>query len=324
MNHQPQNYSDQSDPTGGFSNKSLLIISLNGITILIVVLVFLYKRTPQTQDAQEEDIPYDQALQEADVSLLNRAQRRARAKLLMKKNRRLEQNEDQANAGIGPGPGVAALQGEELERLEGPVAVTATAAKGSQLSRKERQRAAKELEKMERKANDEQIRLQKQYQEEERKIRAMIQLEKKQQAELDKKEIQEREFKQWKYMFPEADKDTKVTVKEFLQELDFNPVISLRETAEEFNVTTDTLIQRLDQLETEGRICHGVLNQCRDEYIYISPANMANIAAFVEKKGTVTFGDLIRTLPQMVDDVEDDDIGDQGSINLNTRDKKDQ
>lgn len=318
----PQNFSDRSDPTGGFSNKSLLLISLNGITIIIVALVFLYQRTPRTNDDdQEGNIPYDQALEEADVSLLNRAQRRARAKILMKKNRRLEQNDDQqANDGAGAGDGIVALQGEEGERLEIPAAVNQV----PQLSRKERQKAAKELEKMERRANDEQIRLQKRHQEEERKIRVVIQSEKKLQAELEKKERLEWEFSQWKYMFPEADQDTRVTVNEFLQELDFNPVVSLRETADEFDVTADTLIKRLGQLEADGRICHGILNKSSDEYIYISPANMANIAAFIKEKGTVTFGDLKRSLPQMMNDMEDECIRDQASIELSMMDKKDQ
>ena len=341
MNQESQILSDQSDPTGGFSNKTLLLISLNGITIIVIALIFLCQRSPRS-DEEDNNIPYDQALQEADVSLLNRAQRRARAKLLMKKNRRLVNDDVDVNVNVNfddadPNPHAgalvalqdAAVEADDDDDNDGnfrnirfpPIAA---APRGPQLSRKERQKAAKELERMERKANDDQIRLQKQHQEEDRQIRTMLQLEKKQQAEIEKKEQQGREFREWKYMFPEADLDTKVTVKEFVEELDVDPVISLRETAEEFNVTIDALVDRLEQLEKEGRICHGILNKSRDEFIYISPANMVNIAAFIQEKGAVTIGDLKRSLPQIIDDARDDCNGDQELIELDSRDKKNQ
>jgi len=336
MNQEPQIYSDQSDPTGGFSNQTLLLISLNGITVIVIALIFLCQRAPRSDDEEEDNIPYDQALQDADVSLLNRAQRRARAKLLMKKNRRLV-NDNDVNVDADPNPHAGALAALQDAAIEAPddddnggnfrnihLPPIAAVPRGPQLSRKERQKAAKELERMERKANEEQIRLQKQHQEEDRQIRTMVQLEKKQQAELEKKEEQDREFREWKYIFPEADLDTKVTVKEFVEELDVDPVISLQETAEEFNVTIDALVDRLEQLEKEGRICHGILNRSRDEFIYISPSNMANIADFIQEKGAVTIGDLKRSLPQIIDDVRDDCNGDQEVVELDLRDKKNQ
>jgi len=336
MNQDPQIYSDQSDPTGGFSNQTLLLISLNGITVIVIALIFLCQRAPRSDDEEEDNIPYDQALQDADVSLLNRAQRRARAKLLMKKNRRLV-NDNDVNVDADPNPHAGALAALQDAAIEAPddddnggnfrnihLPPIAAVPRGPQLSRKERQKAAKELERMERKANEEQIRLQKQHQEEDRQIRTMVQLEKKQQAELEKKEEQDREFREWKYIFPEADLDTKVTVKEFVEELDVDPVISLQETAEEFNVTIDALVDRLEQLEKEGRICHGILNRSRDEFIYISPSNMANIADFIQEKGAVTIGDLKRSLPQIIDDVRDDCNGDQEVVELDLRDKKNQ
>jgi len=336
MNQDPHIYSDQSDPTGGFSNQTLLLISLNGITVIVIALIFLCQRAPRSDDEEEDNIPYDQALQDADVSLLNRAQRRARAKLLMKKNRRLV-NDNDVNVDADPNPHAGALAALQDAAIEAPddddnggnfrnihLPPIAAVPRGPQLSRKERQKAAKELERMERKANEEQIRLQKQHQEEDRQIRTMVQLEKKQQAELEKKEEQDREFREWKYIFPEADLDTKVTVKEFVEELDVDPVISLQETAEEFNVTIDALVDRLEQLEKEGRICHGILNRSRDEFIYISPSNMANIADFIQEKGAVTIGDLKRSLPQIIDDVRDDCNGDQEVVELDLRDKKNQ
>ena len=335
MNQGSQILSDKSDPTGGFSNKTLLLISLNGITIIVIALIFLCQRAPRS-DEEEDNIPYDQALQEADVSLLNRAQRRARAKLLMKKNRRLVNDDVDGNFDADQNPNARALvalqdaavdvddndDGGNFRNIRSPP--IAAAPRGPQLSRKERQKAAKELERMERKANNDQIRLQKQHQEEDRQIRTMLQKEKKQQAEIEKTKEQGREFREWKYMFPQADLDTKVTVKEFVEELDLDPVISLRETAEEFNVTIDALVDRLEQLEKEGRICHGILNRSRDEFIYISPANMVNIAAFIQEKGAVTIGDLKRSLPQIIDDARDDCIGDQELLEVDFRDKKNQ
>ena len=295
-----QTYSENTDPTGGFSNETLLLVSLIGLTITFIALLFLCQRAPQHIDDDEDEITYEQALQEADVGNLTRAQRRARARLLMKKNRRLPTTDAMTQP---QREGQLVLQdpddAEGAARL-GVVANNNAVNTGTKLSRKERQKAAKELERIERKANEEQRRLMKQHEEEERKIREMLRKEKEAQAELEKKEKLEKQFRAWKYMFPESDLETRVTVKEFVEELEMNPIISLEETAEEFGVSVTDFTERCNQLKSEGRMCHGIVNIEKDEFVYVSEASMVKIASFIKKEGRVNLSDLSEEVHRIV------------------------
>ena len=86
---------------------------------------------------------YDEFLDQSDVGTLNRAERRARAKLRMKKARR-------ANVPV-------ARNGDDADGNDGQLHadVQNDAAEDAGLSRKERQKAAKALEREERKASAE-------------------------------------------------------------------------------------------------------------------------------------------------------------------------
>lgn len=327
----------QSDPTGGLSNFSLLVISLNGLTVVVIVLIIICHRISHDEDDSQnsflqggggqENIPYEQALQDADVSLLNRAQRRARAKLLMKKSRRLvdapidtgavaaaavdaddhghDQNDNGDNRIVVPreANNPALQDANTVHRPQGP-----------RLSRKERQKAAKEMERMERIANVQQIQhIQKQREQQEKFKRQQMQMAKLQKLQQDKKEMEEKEYLHRMYMFPDTDLDTRVTVEEFLEELEMNPVISLEETAEEFHVSQEDLVFRLQELERDGRIPHGILNRTRGEYVYIDTNTMNKIAEFILDKGVVSLrdirGELLSYIHQWNDNGDDDDDG---------------
>jgi hypothetical protein len=298
-------HTEQSDPTGGLSNSILLVLSLSGITVVFIALLIICIKSPaQSDDEEEEMINYDQALQEADVATLTRAQRRARAKLLMKKNRRL------ANNGPAPRPDPGGIGQQVMNNAQGGEERLVAGAPGAlilnntperpKLTRKQRQKAAKELERAERKANEEQIRIQKRCQDEDRQKRATIQQNKKLQAAVDKKERLEREFRAWKYMFPESDLDTRVTVKEFVEELHVNPMISLEETAEEFSVSVLDLIRRLEEIEGDGRIGHGIFNIDEGEYVYVNKECMNRIVKYIHEEGKVSLDDLAKEMSRIV------------------------
>ena len=157
MNQQQQIINEESDPTGGFSNSTLLMISLSGLTIVIFGLIFICRGAPAVDEDDEDGGPsYEQLLEQTDVKLLNRAQRRQRAKLLMRKNRRLND------------PAPIPMNEDDIARIP----ASTMPENATRMSRKERQKAAKELERAERKVNEEQIRLQKLLEEEERRHRA--------------------------------------------------------------------------------------------------------------------------------------------------------
>ena len=300
MNQQQKIINEESDPTGGFSNSTLLMISLSGLTIVIVGLIFICRGAPAVDEDDEDGGPsYEQLLEQTDVKLLNRAQRRQRAKLLMRKNRRLN---DQAPIPINEDE-------DDIARIP----ASTMPENATRMSRKERQKAAKELERAERKVNEEQIRLQKLLEEEERRHRAEIRLEKDHQAEIARKEKLQKEFLHWKYLFPDSD-ETKVTVKEFIEELSIDPILSLQETAEEFHVSVDKLITRLKELESENRICHGILNRRLDRFVYISPETMAEIASLTKKNGSICVKDIIEMVSSDKDLDEDERVIDKDVV----------
>jgi hypothetical protein len=286
-------YAEQSDPTGGFSSATLLLLSLSGLTVVFVGLLIISLKAPNKSADDEEDesaFNYDQALQDADVSTLTRSQRRARAKLLMKKNRRITKPETQPDLDEN---------GQPVLNNEEHVDETVDADE-KKLTRKQRQLAAKKLERAERKMNEDQIRIHNKILDEERKIREAALLNKSIQAANEKKEKRENDFVAWKYMFPESDFETKVTVKEFVEELEIDPVISLEETADEFSTTVPNLIRRLKELEDDGRIRHGILNAEDDEYIFINEECMKRLVKHIKEKGKVHLDDFAKEITRIV------------------------
>ena len=118
------------------SNQTILILCTAGFATLGIVVYFLILRTlpsSSLDDHDRETHNYDEFLDQSDVATLNRAERRARAKLRMKKARRAN-IPAAADRDIHPNENNAPV-GEAVDGL----------------SRKERQKAAKALEREERK-----------------------------------------------------------------------------------------------------------------------------------------------------------------------------
>lgn len=311
-----QQHQQQSDPTGGLSNFSLLLISLNGLTVIVIILIIICHRAPSQeyhsslQQNNQDNIPYEQALEDADVSLLNRAQRRARAKLLMKKSRRLD------TGGI---IGTAAGGGEHVQEHDHvpnhdndhPIGQhNENAEQGHRiiLTRKERQKVAKQIERMERHANSERARQQQQQEQTMYELKQQkLQMAQLQQMEKEKRYNLEKERQNLHrvYMFPDTDLDTRVTIDEFIKELEVDPIISLEETAEEFQVSQQDLVHRLQELERDGRIPHGIWNRQRGEYLYVGENTMDRMAHYIMEQGAVSLTDIRKELLRCIQQDED-------------------
>eukprot|EP00804_Cyclotella_cryptica_P005640 CCRYP_000036-RA/>CCRYP_000036-RA protein AED:0.00 eAED:0.00 QI:224/-1/1/1/-1/1/1/41/319 len=131
------------------SNKTILILCTIGFASLGIVVYFLILRhVPSTDDGEQPMQNYDEFLVQTDVAMLSRAERRARAKLRMKKARRVAVP---AGRGGDDAHDDGALRQnfpneDDNELLDGLIENNA-----ANLSRKERQKAAKALEREERK-----------------------------------------------------------------------------------------------------------------------------------------------------------------------------
>lgn len=129
------------------SNQTILILCTIGFASLGIAVYFLILRhVPSSSDDNGDEAlqDYDEFLDQSDVGALNRAERRARAKLRMKKARR-------ANVPTAAQRNVDDADGNIHLAADVPI----DAAEDAGLSRKERQRAAKALEREERKMSAE-------------------------------------------------------------------------------------------------------------------------------------------------------------------------
>ena len=151
--HDEDEPSDTYNITGvAISNKSILILSAIGFGLLGFVFYFLILRRlssiddhAEQQENARRDV-YGEMLDQSDVATLNRAQRRARAKFRMKK---AAEGIDGDDGGAANGEG-----GVMRENVGGNHNLEET-----NLSRKERQKAAREMEREERKLNAEEARV---------------------------------------------------------------------------------------------------------------------------------------------------------------------
>ena len=321
----------------GFSNETILFISLLGFTILFASLACICYYSPSQRkyngnnnannndDDDDGDDEYNQLLQDADVSTLNRAQRKARARLLIKKNKKkkkgaianrqdaMDRNDnDDNNNNDNDDNNNDDGNNNEVEPI-----VDEREFK----SRKERQKASKQEEKMVRRQYEE-LRKSKLKEEEElggddndddesgKHGEVALQM-KKEQMELEHKKIREEEMRSWKYMFPESTVDSNDndgrTVNEFVKDLYEKKKVNINDIADRFQVSIDKVISRLQQLEKEGRIDHGILDEKRMEYYCINGNDMYQIVERIRVEGVVSIDDVIGMIDEIVETKRDKD-----------------
>mmetsp|Transcript_77 Transcript_77/g.109 ORF Transcript_77/g.109 Transcript_77/m.109 type:complete len:327 (-) Transcript_77:41-1021(-) len=294
-----------------FSNETLLLTSLLGFTLLFAALACLCHLSPSQAKFDEnnggagndlggaDDDEYNQLLQGADVSTLNRAQRKARARLIMKKNKRAAATVVDAGAAAGGDNDGDGDNGDDANRN----LIAADAAggngeddmnqsEGTRLSRKERQKAAKEEERLYRREYEEIRKLKIKDEIDRREAKDKLLKEKKEAMERERKELQEKELRSWKYMFGEGSSSQSVTVQDFIRELKVTQFLDLQETANRFQVSIEALISRLRHLEVEGRINHGIFDEKTQIYYFVSAEDMTQVAKFIKQRESVTLDEV--------------------------------
>ncbi|CAJ1969470.1 unnamed protein product [Cylindrotheca closterium] len=276
----------------GFSDSIILIVSIIGSVILAVTVhSIVLTKLKSAEEIEDEELTYEDQLVNADVSTLNRAQRRARARAIMKQQRR-----------IAP---TGTPTDDENNRIEDENPIEPSTA--PQLSRKDRQKAAKAAEKEERKILEDDRR---QQQEESQKIaqREKQKRQKKmmQQAEAERKARQEQRiademtsYKEWKTFLGTLDGKESLTVKEWIQELRSDRYVDIDSLAKRFQVDEETVIQRIQELINESRIAgihHG------NRFIFLSMDEMAQFAEIVKSREKTSVQDLREIVNTIIGD----------------------
>ena len=283
-------FGDGANLSVGFSDVAILIVSLLGFCLLastIYSLILLKVQSRQEFDkAEEQKLNYDDQLVRADVATLNRAQRRARAQYIMKRQRRI------AIAPIDNEEQDAAAQPEQEEHLP-------------HLSRKEREKAAKAAGREERKLFEEQRRqLQLDAQEAAKK-------EKRERERLEAKRIKEE--KELRLQVKEACEKTKLehyntflvsrddkrrmSVRDFCVYLEQHKVVSIDDLADRFQRPSRQVLERIKELVNTCRLT-GVFDG--DRFIHISSDEMTRVATFMTKQQQVTIQHVTKSTHTLV------------------------
>lgn len=276
----------------GFSDTAILIVSLLGFVFLATTVYSLILLRVQSKEefekAEEEKLDYGEQLERADVATLTRAQRRQRAQLIMKRNRR-----------------AAPVGGHHEDPGADDDDIGDDHVQGQHLSRKERQKAAKAAEREERKLFEEQRReMQKDAQEaakREKKERERLEaerLEEERKLRLLAKEAQEQaEYEEWNTFLTSPNEEETMTVAEFVIYAQEEKVVSIDRLADRFQRPSEQVCTRIQELVSSCRLT-GVIDGGR--FIYITPDEMDAVAQSILEKKQITLTDLANSTSSLI------------------------
>ena len=309
----------------GVSDAFILTISLIGFVFLgwtIYSIILAKTKTARELEAEDQDVSYEDRLAQADVSTLNRSQRRARARIMMKKNRLANTNQNNLVHPIEVvGDGNEQQQQQQQQNLlleqqqqqqhdEGippfqDESHHSTA--HNMLSRKERQKAAKQVELQERKMFEEDRRKEQQEalnaaksKKREKEKMVAIQIEQDRKERLEQRQADEiAKYHAWRILFVEnnttnQNDEESITVLEWIQEMKQNRIVTLKDMATRFRVSLDRVRERIMELINSSRISGIIEHQDENNenqnsrFIYLSPDDMSRLASFVKLRGKIT------------------------------------
>ncbi|KAG7371300.1 DDRGK domain containing protein [Nitzschia inconspicua] len=299
----------------GASDRLLLGVSVFGFGVITyLVYSYILSKVKSAREMREEErdrqISFEEKLARADVSTLNRAQRRARARLIMKQQRRIDNTgldemrmmDDDGNIILMPDDQMPLrLEDEENEEDFPQFDDDAHYASSSRhLSRKERQKAAKQIEIQERKVLEEERRKEQEELQQKERIRKLERERKKasQMEEERKKRQQQRAaeelaaYHSWRIFLPRPKPGAStemelpkgfITVKEWKKELCKDPIVTVSELSRRFWVSKQEVRERISELLETDRIT-GVLDA--DRFIHLSTSDLVSLSGFLKAKDT--------------------------------------
>jgi hypothetical protein len=95
-----------------------------------------------------------------------------------------------------------------------------------------------------------------------------------------------------------SDLDSQSLLNAFVNFIKESKVVVLEDLAAEFKLKTQDTINRINQVEEMGLLT-GVMDD-RGKYIYISEEEMLKFKTFIEQRGRVNIGELVRSSNQLI------------------------
>eukprot|EP00978_Attheya_sp_CCMP212_P012291 scaffold30508_cov35-Attheya_sp.AAC.1 len=286
----------------GASDMTLLVVSMVGflcLGLLFYLSIFRGLRA-SSDDVDKDTVSYEDELDAADVKTLNRAQRRARAKLLMKRNRRVT-TPVIADPDAAADVNIDEQAEERLDLLDDDHTNEGDEQQQQQhLSRKERSKVAKAMEREERRRYEETRREQlrkaddgeaKEAREAEKARKEEHARQKLVQEQLD---LEDAKRLQYRTLFRTTQINVPqktLLVEDFVASCEAQRVIHLDDVACQFDISIEHVIERIEQIEQEGRIT-GIIDA--NTFIYVSPTEMSAIANFCHRNGKVTVTEIAK------------------------------
>jgi DDRGK domain len=282
----------------GLSDRILVGISIVGFTTLVYFLHSIVLARGGNVDGDDDDgLSENERLVRADVTTLNRAQRRARAKAIMKDQRRAQQP---------PTPTNGEHANDRDENVNDNVAVVETN-RIPRLTRKEREQHAKVAEKEERRRFQEQREgeqkqalLEAQHKKKERMLAAtQRQLDDEQQKASEGTARIERERNLW-YTFISSFLGNNLplmTVSEFLDKCQTDRIVDVETIATTYGVTPGYVVDRIATLMSQGRIA-GFFQENR--FVYVSDDELRSIASVTRERRSVSLEQFTTICQQII------------------------
>jgi DDRGK domain len=312
----------------GVSDAFLLFVSSIGFIMLagtMYSIILTRLKSAKEIEQMEQDLDYNQQLANADVTTLNRAQRRARARHIMKQQRRIapaptvaapgnpaaaaemeaDENDDD-NDNRNNNNALLAIRGgqdddeEEDDDNEEDDDDGQDQSLHRHLSRKERQKAAKAAEKEERRLfegdRQKQQRAAQETAQREKKLREQRQAEHaedQRRLRLEQKKVQEQtEFEKWNVFLASVDGTRTVLVADWISQLEKvrgvkNRTVQLSSLAKEYGLPVTTVQQRIQELVDVGRV-NGIFEADRQMFIYVTQGELWDMAKIIQGKDQVT------------------------------------
>lgn len=270
----------------GFSHQTLLTASLVGFlgvaAVVYSLIVSRVKTNLDDDDDNDKDGQYEAKLARANVANLNRAQRRARAHYLMKQQRKANnhRNNDIDNNNTNNNEN----HQEPNAQPDQPV-----------LSRKERQKAAKAVEREERHRFQEQRQRQQELAQKEAALERVRRQQLAAESAAEAKRIQQSESMLQKQKEEEAKRiflscpEKTLSVDEWRRRSS-RRVDYLEAIGAEFGTSSHAVYQRIQQLLEERRVT-GILDS--KQFIFLSEDELQAIADQIYQKGAVTLSDVV-------------------------------
>jgi hypothetical protein len=292
----------------GFSDVALLTFSFLGLgflgfTLYSVVLSRLKTRAELGAEDEGYEKKYEDILAEADVSTLSRAQRRARARQIMKQQRRAFPTV--------PAAAEAAVHGDEGQAIVAAAVPNNNDDDSSHnhvpiLSRKERQRLAKAAEREERRVLEDERREQQKLAQEEahrrklerQKLQAQQQEEMKKRQQLERTLAEKAKQDAWETFVRNSTTGARLSMEDWLARCEQNPLVKVSALATEFGLSSTDVRHVIEKAVQDKRVVGVFANE--EVFVVFNKPKIDQLLALVMQKGEISASEIAKWMTDQI------------------------